>query len=463
MRLFYAAIVLSLFSHQAFATTGNATVILLKGKALVTTGGQAKELSLKDVVPQGASVKTEARSFVKLAFQDNSQINVGPDSQLKIEATPANQPGVVNLLSGQIRAQVTKDLLKVDTNEKKDKLFVKTKTAAMGIRGTDFQTIYNPANQNTSLVTFEGNVAMVKVVDGQDFRGALYSDRVVSVGPGQYSGAGNSMPNASIPVKISPAQMATLQSNDAMQGVGEKTQQKSDIVGSNVPPGVDPKNFASNDSGMANALSTTVGAEAMAAATKASDTGKGNNPPPEGFYNANTGAYAPRAGGFIDLNSGTYIPPPPGSSFDPNTGVFVPPKALGSFDPATGNYMPPKGMELDPQKGFIPAKGEAAATAKPGAAIAATNAAAAVAKILNQSMAPQNAGVTATFAAAFVPGGGNANMPPLPPPGSLPPQGFIPQPDRPINDPTCPTCRYENIQTTAPVLSPVQFQITVGP
>ena len=42
-------------------------------------------------------------------------------------------------------------------------MFIKTKTAAMGVRGTDFTSIYNPSLQNTSVVTFEGDVRLAKI------------------------------------------------------------------------------------------------------------------------------------------------------------------------------------------------------------------------------------------------------------------------------------------------------------
>ena len=41
-------------------------------------------------------------------------------------------------------------------------MIVKTRSAVMGVRGTKFQATYNPANKNTSLITVEGKVAMVK-------------------------------------------------------------------------------------------------------------------------------------------------------------------------------------------------------------------------------------------------------------------------------------------------------------
>lgn len=446
---------ISFFTVSAHAAEGG-TVILLRGTAKTDAG---KTLSLKDVVQPGTTVKTEAKSFVKLLFSDQTQMNIGPDTTLKLEQTRAGDPSLVNLVGGQIRAKVTKDLLKTQGGETKEKMVIKTKTAAMGIRGTDFNVSFNQQNNVTALITFEGNVAMVRTEAGQNPMEALQqTDKVQSVGAGQFSGAQPDMPTASIPVKISPSQLESLKSNETFQGLGERSAEKANSLASPVPPGVDPKNFASGSEKFLEAATGTKSAAEAAPDAK--------SPPPEGFYDAKSGAYAPRAGGFIDLASGRYVPPPPGSSFDPTTGVFVPPTAAGGVDPNTGMYVPPKGVELDPVKGFVPEAprpGAAETKNSPGAPPPPSNA---LAQALNQSANPANAGVTASFNPAFAASAGPAGTfaPPPPPPPPPPPQNanLPPPPPGPINDPTCPTCINDNIQQT-PVNTNVRFNITVTP
>jgi hypothetical protein len=410
----------------SFAAPGG-TVILLRGTAKLDGG---KTLALKDSVRPGSTVKTEARSFVKILFADQTTMNIGPDTTLKLEETKAGDPSLVNLVGGQIRAKVTKDLLQGKSGSP-EKLLIKTKTAAMGIRGTDFSVSFNPQNQITALITFEGNVAMARSEAGEDPASALSSGEVRSVGPGQFSGAQPDLAQASTPVKISPAQLESLKANESFQGLGEKAAQKADSLSSPIPPGVSAQNFSS--------------APAQAAT--------GNGPPPEGFFDPKSGAYAPRAGGFIDLNSGRYIPPPPGSSFDPNTGVYVPPKAAGRIDPVTGMYVPPKGVELDPVKGFVPEKG--AAGQAPAQALATA---------LNFSSRPDNAGKQVSFDRLFTPNASGVPAlppPPPPPPGPREANNHLPPPiDEPVDDPTCPSCILDNIQQN-PLNTNVQFHITV--
>jgi hypothetical protein len=442
---------------SAHAAPEGATVILIRGTVKTSDG---KVLALKDTVKPGTTVKTEAKSFVKLLFADQSSMNVGPDTTLKIESTKPGDPSLVNLVGGQIRAKVTKDLLK--GNEEKEKLLIKTKTAAMGIRGTDFTVSFNNRNQVTTLITFEGSVAMIKADPTESPMAALAraGDNVQMVGAGQFSGAQPDRDQASIPVKISPAQMESLKGNENFTGLGEKSNDKPASMASPIPPGVDPKNFSS---GAEKSLQSSLGNLAgNAGDSRPTDSSAAGGPPPEGFYNAKTGEYAPRAGGFIDLATGLYLPPPPGSTFDANTGVFVPPKAAGEFNPATGMYVPPRGVELDPVKGFVAertAGGFNDSSAPPPAAMALINA-------LNFSTSPELAGQTATFTPLFSPTVDGDMMPPPPPPlpGALPPPppgGMLPPPpEEPIDDPTCTTCLLDNILQT-PTNTNVQFNLTV--
>lgn len=414
-------------ASPAFANVSG-TVILLRGNARTDSG---KSLALKDPVAPGTTIKTEAKSFVKLLFADQTTMNIGPDTTLKIEDTRAGEPGLVNLVGGQIRAKVTKDLLKGDTGG--EKLLIKTKTAAMGIRGTDFSVTFNEKNQNTALLTFEGEVAMAKTESGQDAASALRGE-VRSVGPGQFSGAQPDQSMASVPVKISPAQLETLKGNDSFQGLGEKRTQ-GDSLASPIPPGVSAVAFSS-------------GAEQfLPGATKSE--GASGAAPPEGFYDAKTGSYAPRAGGFVDLNTGRYVPPPPGSSFDPNTGTYLPPKAAGQFDPATGMYVPPKGVELDAVKGFV-------ADNKTAGSPQAT----ALAAALNFASKPENAGKQVSFDALFSPTVSGQQPPPPPPPPPPREANLLSPPREPVDDPTCVTCIQDQIPPT-PTLTNVRFNITV--
>ncbi len=361
-----------LSNAQALGAANNAgTVVLVTGTAIKTGGPVPTQLKVGDKIEEGTFVSTLANSSIKLILIDHSEMSLGSNSKVRVTAPRPNMPGNVELENGQIRSKVTKDPLAPHAPAPKIKLFIKTKSATMGVRGTDFQVIFSPENKVTSLVTFEGAVAMFKNEGGlppplnspqavQAVEQKLASEKAVNVTEGRFSSAVPQVIEASIPTKLSPAQFESMKNatigappSAPASGAAGPGAPKFSVI----PPGVDPKAFMSQGSGLDKQLAAMVGQPAMNAALEGDKPRAGTplSPPPEGFYNRATGAYAPPAGGFLDFKTGLYIPPPPGSAFDPNTGVYVPPPSFGNFDPKTGGYVPPPGFQLDPLKGFVPA------------------------------------------------------------------------------------------------------------
>ncbi|MBF0363146.1 MAG: FecR domain-containing protein [Oligoflexia bacterium] len=370
-----------------------AKVLMMKGKVSVTDKSTGKIIDLKndDRLFVGNTIKTAEKSFAKLLFVDKSQVTVGPASEMNITEYPKNNPGVISLIKGQIRSQVTKNFAeKGDAikDSEENKLFIKTQSAAMGVRGTDFQTIYNPTTEMTSVITFEGSVKMVQleakdkeiVTNSQELRAVVNSEKAVTVTEGQFAGANPKQEQVSIPVKISPAQLesmknsnvATTEGSGAAAGAVSVTTGKT--FGSPIPPGVPSKIFVNTES--TKNVEKQLGSEQgqIGGPGQMGQPGQGQaggmrdggmqpqmaqmkaDPPPEGFFDKKSGAFAPPAGGFVDVQTGFYLPPPPGSAFDPNTGVYVPPPTAGKFDPATGNYLPPQGLKLTESGQFVRAE-----------------------------------------------------------------------------------------------------------
>jgi len=259
--------------------------------------------------------------------------------------------GVISLLKGKLRTSVQKTERPSNVN----KFFIKTRTAALGVRGTEFQTIYNPDNKITSLLTYKGEVAVAKIEeyslknsdtsnvkivnrdeitnkvsinngpeekldDVQILNKLLKSKAVVLVSSGQNSFVSENLKKTSLPVKISPLQLEALYNNPDFQ---EKT----------------PANL-----NLQSAVNTVNLKSTLVTAKQSS--------PAQGFFNEKTGDFAPKSGGFIDLNTGLYIPPDKDALLDPKSGVYVANK-IGDIDADTGQYVAPKGLILDAQKGFI--------------------------------------------------------------------------------------------------------------
>ena len=70
--------------------------------------------------------------------------------------------GLISLIKGKLRTKVIKKGTKLTKDKSSHSLFIKTNTASLGVRGTDFQVVYNAKNKVTSLLTYEGEVQISK-------------------------------------------------------------------------------------------------------------------------------------------------------------------------------------------------------------------------------------------------------------------------------------------------------------
>jgi len=366
MKKFFTCILLSLLlSLPAFANKPQiAEVIKMRGTAtkLVPGAWVATKIEVGDKFIEDTSILTGPKSFIKLKFIDKSEMSIGPESKIVISQMNQTDPGIISLLKGRIRTEVQKEKSK---EVPENKFYIRTRTAALGIRGTDFQTIYNPDNRMTSLLTFNGEVAMarvdetthqkiensaedaqkeitrennneipeVKSIPGkpineqEELQKVLAKADTVYVPPGQNAFSSEALKKSSLPVKISPVQLNALYKNRDFE----------------------EKNVFNLKSGNEVNIEKINIAQAPQKA------------PVEGVYNPKTGDYAPKAGGFIDLNTGLYVAPAADAVLDKEKGVFVSKKA-GDVDVETGDYFAPKGLKLDAKKGFVV---EQEATAQP--------------------------------------------------------------------------------------------------
>jgi hypothetical protein len=346
------------FTFTSFALAaeqGAAKAIIVKGKVQATIDGKTVSVKRGMWLPEGTVIETAKKSFTKLLFIDKSSMNVGPESKMKIDSFPKKDAGIITLIKGQIRSKVTKNYMDIKKKDK-SKLFIKTETAAMGVRGTDFIVSFNPVNKATSLITFEGSVAMaalpknLKALSKGSMQGSLEkvvsSPTAVIVKKGQYSGANGQTDRATLPVKVSPVQIETLEKND-VPGVSNVENKKTTKAKPKkkfkniVPPGVDPTSMANESTELNKTVGDVVGTKSMKkieVEVKQEAANFKTAAPAEGVNNAATGEYAPKAGGLVDLKSASYIAPPEDASFDANSNTYNMPSDMGHVDPATGDY-----------------------------------------------------------------------------------------------------------------------------
>lgn len=315
---------------------GEAYALLLNQKTYPLKSGQAFDAT--------AEVFTKDKSVLKIQLPDATTLTLGPGSRMEVHARDRKEPTVVNLLYGKVRGVVDENLKKENSEHK---VLIKTRSAALGVRGTDFYVVHNKDNNITSNITLKGKVDFYKnddeeILESQregldskhllkreegntktEIADKLKNHKTLKVPPGSFSGAFPSYEAPLEPVRISNAQLVALyETDDTKKGKVYKgdyhvtlTDQKNDIL---VPTPRGTKVIAQNEYD----------------SKKASNSGV-------------------RPGGIIDLNSGIYISPPANSRFDKKTGLYVMPDDLGGVDAATGEYIPPKGVLLDPVKGFV--------------------------------------------------------------------------------------------------------------
>ena len=362
----------TLILHPMVMTTtfanenGVAKVIILKGKVQAFfKDGTSKDLAMDQWIPEGAKLVTQERSFVKLLFIDKSEMNLNPKSEMVISSFPKNEAGIISLVKGELRSKVTKDYMQMD-DKSKSKLYIKTKSAAMGIRGTFFQVNFNEINGNTSLITFEGAVAMGGIerdlrerAFNQDSLEKLVSTpNAVLVRDGQFSAVTQISEKALVPALLAPSQLESLKQNDGEKILNNPNKENGPEVKSfksPIPPGADSTSFSNNNSELDKQVEKT--SEQKDIVEKVTKTIQKDLPktdgPANGFFNAETGAIKFPAGSVIDLKTVNVIPPPANAQFDPNTKTFILPTNFGKIDPVTGSYQPPQGLKLTDEGKFI--------------------------------------------------------------------------------------------------------------
>lgn len=332
--LFFLCFIL-IFSDQSWSGTKVAKATLLRGEVELLTLGKTSKLKKDDWVEDGAVVKTAEKSFVKLMFVDKSSMNIGPNSEMRIENFTGKDAGVIDLVKGKIRSQVTKDYLQMDKD--KSKLFIKTQNAVMGIRGTDFMISTNGVN--TTAVLFEGDVKFNNATRDEMASGKLEDivDRGVPIYPGEFSVVERDRPNPTVPSILNLEQRESLEKNKEFGTERAPDSTTSTDDKKTVVPGGLSGQAVSNNVDILKKEITQAGGDS---ASKASPTSQEK---PEGYVKGDQ--IKPANGSFVHIDSGVIIPPGPGSVLDPNTNTYIPGAGQGKIA-SDGSYIPPKNVEI---------------------------------------------------------------------------------------------------------------------
>lgn len=327
-----------------------AKVKIKKGQAIsVFPDGSTAQIKRGEWLVEGTVVKTKARSFVKLIFIDKSTMNVGPKSEMKIERFRNDEAGIINVISGKIRSQVSKNYLNMDKG--KSKLFIKNKNAVMGIRGTEIMYAVNKKTGATTALLFEGSAVFNKINPGDNIKNLeKIVNKGVRIKPGQFSVAKRGMKRPTMSAKMNKTQFNALKKNTSLSGLSgvKKSNFKTQSI---VPKGLTSSVVAS-DKDIAFKKKTAAKMD-----SKAFEKSKGF---------VRDGVVKPADGTIVHIDTGTIVPMGEDKRFDPVNQEWVS-REFGGTD-NQGNYVPSKEYEVNTSTGKLVNKaGEAVNGANPRA------------------------------------------------------------------------------------------------
>lgn len=331
MRNLFLVLALLMVTTGTWAAGKVAMVKLVRGEAYVVSGNQKNKLKLNDWIETGAVLHTSVKSFVKLVFIDKSQMNIGPQSEIKIEKFHTKDAGVIDLVKGKIRSQVTKDYLQINGKDR-SKLFIKTNNAVMGIRGTDFMISTN--GKNTAAILFEGEVVFNRL-NNQKITDSAKLDEIVDRGvrmfPGEFSAVGDSG-SPTLPALLNVGQRDKLEKNANFNDSAKADQLK--ITKSIVPPGLKGDVASSKPN-------IDVETPKVASASNAKSHSSQN---PNSYFK--DGQIKPANGSMIHLDSATIIAPGADAILDENTNTYIASEKSGAVN-GDGSYTPPTGVVIN--------------------------------------------------------------------------------------------------------------------
>lgn len=142
-----------LFSTSLFAKSGK--IIFVKG---VVKDGKSKTLKKGQAVSVGDKIIAGKKSIAVIQLPHGNKVKIGAESELIIKAIPEKKSGTtkLTLLSGNSFIKVLKGKLR---KGQKSKLTLRTRTAAMGVRGTEFFASYG-SGKDVWMCVNEGTVSV---------------------------------------------------------------------------------------------------------------------------------------------------------------------------------------------------------------------------------------------------------------------------------------------------------------
>jgi len=310
----------------------------------IVTYQNLSSLQVGDKIIAPGILTTLEKSLVVIQGSDGT-ITLGPNSKIYLGTKNNNKPVYLQLLKGVVRGQIA------GKDNNKYKLYLKTRSASLGVRGTDFVVVYNDKNHITSNLTLNGKVAFFKKKDKhileslrEDFdktsesrndevdinviEDELADYKTVIIDQGKFSGAYPTYDLPLSPTFISAKQAEILSADRSLGSTASKntstivnqTKQNFQLTNKNLIP--EPAESLDEER-LLNGPTVTLDKNSI------------------------------RQGGLLDMNTGIYVMPPMGAKFNEKNNTYELPEQYGGIDSQTGQYQPPENIKLDPLKGFV--------------------------------------------------------------------------------------------------------------
>jgi hypothetical protein len=173
---------LLIFSSVSFAETEVGKVTHLSGPLFAKKAdGTTRVLSVNSAVEQGDTLVTEKKTYARIKFTDNSEINMRPGTQLRVsqysfdQAKPKEDKVVINLIKGGMRAVTGM----IGKRGDQDSYQMVTDTAVTGIRGTTYECKICEGNcgslpDGLYLFVLEGTINVSNKAGSQDVSAGQY-------------------------------------------------------------------------------------------------------------------------------------------------------------------------------------------------------------------------------------------------------------------------------------------------
>ena len=145
-----------------FSTVAGAEVVgrltQLEGRVDLLKGGKLPAIALKvdDTVEPGDVIRTKSRSKAQITFIDNSLLTLSQEARMAIEEfkfdpSQGKRQALLKIAQGLALAVVNK-ILKAQEPD----FVIKTQTAIMGVRGTEFGILNEP--NSSTILNFQGRL-----------------------------------------------------------------------------------------------------------------------------------------------------------------------------------------------------------------------------------------------------------------------------------------------------------------